>query len=295
MVAISELPQLWRSTLQRWRVINRRWKRVLNDAVAPDANEEYLFYQTLLGTWPIAAAGQPEKTVSPEYIGRIQAYMAKALKEAKMNTSWIQPNEQWDAAMNEFVASVLDPSSKNKFLPSFLPMAEEIARLGAINSLAQVALKLTVPGVPDIYQGNEIWDFSLVDPDNRRPVDYGERRRLLEELRLGLTAEAIVARAGEGLPKLHVVHQALLARQRLGPLGEYTPLDAGPHVVGFARGAGLVTVVPRLVLRGPWREESVELPEGRWRNVLTDDLLDGGTTPVRALLARFPVALLERV
>ena len=103
--------------------------------------------------------------------------MAKALKEAKMNTSWIQPNEQWDAAMNEFVARVLDPSPKNKFLPSFLPVAEEIARLGAINSLAQVVLKLTVPGVPDIYQGNEIWDFSLVDPDNRRPVDYARRRK----------------------------------------------------------------------------------------------------------------------
>ncbi len=118
-----------------------------------------------------------ETTAGPEYIARLQAYMAKALKEAKVNTSWIQPNEQWDAAMHEFVARVLDPRPKNKFLPSFLPVAEEIARLGAINSLAQTLLKLTVPGVPDIYQGNEIWDFSLVDPDNRRPVDYKRRAR----------------------------------------------------------------------------------------------------------------------
>ncbi len=103
--------------------------------------------------------------------------MAKALKEAKLNTSWIQPNEAWDAAMADFVARILDPSPRNQFLASFLPVAEEIARLGAINSLAQVLLKLTAPGVPDIYQGNEIWDFSLVDPDNRRPVDYAQRRK----------------------------------------------------------------------------------------------------------------------
>src|SRR5438105_9320136 len=188
MIAISEIAQLWRSALPRWRVINRRWKRLLDADTAPDANEEYLFYQTLLGTWPMDAAGQAEKTAGPEYISRIQAYMAKALKEAKLNTSWIQPNEQWDAAMNDFAARVLDPSPKNKFPPSFLPVAEEIGRLGAVNSLAQVVLKLTAPGVPDIYQGNEIWDFSLVDPDNRRPVDYQLRRAMLALL-TGATAE----------------------------------------------------------------------------------------------------------
>ncbi|HEY8834756.1 MAG TPA: malto-oligosyltrehalose synthase, partial [Chthoniobacterales bacterium] len=182
MLAISEVPQLWRSGLQRWRVINRRWKRNLEEASAPDANEEYLFYQTLLGTWPMDAAGRAEPSAMPEYIERLQAYMAKALKEAKVNTSWIQPNEQWDSAMSEFVARVLDSSPKNKFLPSFLPVAEEIARLGAINSLSQVVVKLTAPGVPDIYQGNEIWDFSLVDPDNRRPVDYARRREMLRSL-----------------------------------------------------------------------------------------------------------------
>ncbi|PYJ90366.1 MAG: malto-oligosyltrehalose synthase, partial [Verrucomicrobia bacterium] len=178
ILAISELPQLWRSSLPRWRTINRRWKRKLEDASAPDPNEEYLFYQTLLGSWPVDAAGRAERAASAEYIERIQAYMAKALKEAKVNTSWIQPNEEWDSAMSDFVARVLDSSPKNKFLPTFLPVAEEIARLGAINSLTQVALKLTAPGVPDIYQGNEIWNFSLVDPDNRRPVDYQQRREL---------------------------------------------------------------------------------------------------------------------
>src|SRR4051812_28547824 len=177
ILAISEVPQLWRSSIQRWRAINRRWKRKVEESSAPDPNEEYLFYQTLLGSWPLGAT-----EASPEYIERIQAYMAKALKEAKMNTSWIQPNEQWDSAMSDFVARVLEASPKNKFLPSFLPVAEEIARLGAINSLSQLALKLTVPGVPDMYQGTELWNFSLVDPDNRRPVDYQQRRDMLASL-----------------------------------------------------------------------------------------------------------------
>src|SRR5204863_6178431 len=182
MVAISEIPELWRSSLQRWGTANHRWKRMVNDLEAPDANEEYLLYQTLLGTWPMQANGEPEPVPAPDYIERIQAYMAKALKEAKLNTSWIQPNEEWDAAMHDFVARILDSSSRNKFLPIFLPAAKEIIRLGAINSLTQTLLKLTSPGVPDIYQGTEIWDYSLVDPDNRRPVDYELRRQMLKSL-----------------------------------------------------------------------------------------------------------------
>ena len=149
---------------------------MVNDLEAPDANEEYLLYQTLLGTWPMQANGEPEPVPAPDYIERIQAYMAKALKEAKINTSWIQPTREWDAAMHDYVARILDSSSRNKFLPIFLPVAKEIIRLGAINSLTQTLLKLTSPGVPDVYQGTEIWDYSLVDPDNRRPVDYELRR-----------------------------------------------------------------------------------------------------------------------
>src|SRR6266436_1846779 len=141
IVVISEIPELWRRSLQRWRVSNRRWKRTINDAKAPDANEEYLLYQTLLGTWPMQANGEPETTATPDYTERIQAYMAKALHEAKINTSWIQPNEEWDAAMRDFVAKILDPSPRKKFLPVFIPVAKEVARLGAVNSLAQILLK----------------------------------------------------------------------------------------------------------------------------------------------------------
>jgi (1->4)-alpha-D-glucan 1-alpha-D-glucosylmutase len=276
MLAISEVPQLWRSALQRWRVINRRWKRNLDDAAAPDANEEYLFYQTLLGTWPIDTAGQAEPAVGSEYIERIQAYMAKALKEAKMNTSWIQPNEQWDSAMNDFVAQVLNSSPKNKFVPSFLPVAEEIARLGAINSLSQVALKLTAPGVPDIYQGSEIWNFSLVDPDNRRPVDYQQRRALLDSSETA-SPEELLQQWPDGRIKLFLTQRLLRFRRDHPALlkqGQYLPLTVSGSLadccVAFAReheGKWIAVITPRLSSRvgfppigEKWQDTAVELP-----------------------------------
>ncbi len=212
MLAISEVPQLWRSGLQRWRGVNRRAKRMLDDAAAPDGNEEYLFYQTLLGTWPMDGSGQAVREICPEYVRRIQAYMAKALKEAKVNTSWIQPNEKWDETVNDFIRRVLDPSPKNKFLPTFFPIAEEIARLGAINSLTQVAVKLTAPGVPDIYQGNELWDFSLVDPDNRRSVDYGYRQKLLDSL-TGTNPAELIQSWPDGRIKLFLTQRLLRFRR----------------------------------------------------------------------------------
>src|SRR5213594_4054516 len=250
IVAISEIPELWRRSLQRWRTANRRWKKIVNEAETPAPNEEYLLYQTLLGTWPIAGNGAPEQNVAPEYTQRIQAYMMKALNEAKLNTSWIQPNEEWLAATRDFVAKVLDPTPKNKFLPAFLPVAEEIARRGAINSLAQTLLKLTSPGVPDIYQGNELWNFSLVDPDNRRPVDYDLRAWLLGELldtsgdRAAL-ARALVEAKHDGRVKLYLTHRALTFRRDHADLfraGAYTRLEAtaeaNEHIVGFARALG---------------------------------------------------------
>jgi (1->4)-alpha-D-glucan 1-alpha-D-glucosylmutase len=313
MVAISEVPQLWRSSLQRWRVINRRWKRDLDEASAPDANEEYLFYQTLLGTWPIDAEGRAESAATPEYIERIQAYMAKALKEAKINTSWIQPNEPWDSAMNEFVARVLDPSPKNKFPPAFLPVAEEIARLGAINSLSQVAVKLTAPGVPDIYQGNEIWDFSLVDPDNRRPVDYARRREMLQSLENAAPAE-LLQQWPDGRIKLFLT-QRLLRFRREHPLlfqrGAYLPLplrgELAESVVAFARqheGKWIAVLVPRLSSRvgfppigEMWKDTVVELPGSLSREGATElftrrDLnVEGNAVRLADALAVLPFAV----
>src|SRR5207253_2209781 len=159
MVAISELSDIWRKSLPRWRSTNRRWKKRVEEADAPDSNEEYLLYQTLLGTWPVDSSGNACSSVPADYAERIGNYMMKALNEAKINTSWVQPNEDWLCATREFVARLLAPGAKNKFLPLFLPLVNQVAQLGAMNSLSQTLLKLTSPGVPDIYQGNEIWDF----------------------------------------------------------------------------------------------------------------------------------------
>jgi (1->4)-alpha-D-glucan 1-alpha-D-glucosylmutase len=277
MVAISEMPELWRRSLQRWRLANRRWKRTINDAEAPDGNEEYLLYQTLLGTWPVQPSGLPEEAATAEYTERIQTYMAKALHEAKVNTSWIQPNEEWDAAMRDFVGRILDSSPRNKFVPAFLPVVQEIARLGAINSLSQTLLKLTSPGVPDIYQGNEIWDYSLVDPDNRRPVDYRPRREMLEALSAS-TSDELMQNWPDGRIKMFLTQRVLQFRREhvdLFQRGEYLPLVASGTFteccVSFARRLGdqwIVVIAPRLSSRigfppiaERWKDTTLEFPE----------------------------------
>src|SRR5213592_2479004 len=277
MAAISEMPEVWRRSLQRWRTANRRWKRIINETEAPDADEEYLLYQTLLGTWPIRPSGVPEAIATAEYIERIQAYMGKALHEAKINTSWIQPNLQWDAAMRDFIAKILDPSSRNKFVPILLPVAQEIARLGAINSLTQTLLKLTSPGVPDIYQGNEIWDYSLVDPDNRRRVDYNRRREMLETLPTAAIDE-LLRNWPDGRIKMFLTQRLLQFRREHVDLfhrGEYLPLRASGTLAeccgSFARelaGKWIIVIAPRLSSRigfppvaETWKDTSVGLPE----------------------------------
>ena len=255
MLAISEIPQLWGRSLQKWRTANRRFKKQIDEAEAPDAGEEYLLYQTLLGTWPVDLDGAPVSSVGQEFVTRIQRYMAKALKEAKLNTSWIQPNENWDDAMREFVARILEPGPRNKFLPIFLPVAAEIARLGAINSLAQTAIKLTAPGVPDIYQGTEIWDDSLVDPDNRRPIDYARRREMLAQIEK-VSANELMQCWPNGRIKMRLTQRLLHLRRENPELfreGNYESLNFGGELaecaIGFARRHGdraIIVIVPRL-------------------------------------------------
>ncbi|MFL6527273.1 MAG: malto-oligosyltrehalose synthase [Chthoniobacterales bacterium] len=276
MVAISELSDAWRTSVLRWRTLNRRAKKTVDDAEAPDANEEYLFYQTLLGTWPVDSSGKPEQTASPEFIQRIQEYMGKALKEAKINTSWVQPREPWDNAMRDFIATTLEASPRNRFLPALFPLAEEIAQLGAINSLSQLVLKLTVPGVPDVYQGNELWDFSLVDPDNRRPVDYSHRQQMLASL--GNTQpHELLEHWPDGRIKLLATTRLLTFRREHADLfkcGTYTPLQTlgtfADSCIAFARereGESLLVIVPRLTARvgfppvaEKWQDTAVQLP-----------------------------------
>ena len=275
MLAISEIPQLWARSLQKWRVANRRFKRKIEERDAPDGNEEYLLYQTLLGAWPINADGSAAASASPEFVSRIQEYMAKALKEAKLNTSWIQPNSEWDSAMSDFVAKILEPGSRNRFIAQFLPVVEEIGRLGMINSLAQTVIKLTAPGVPDIYQGTEIWDDSLVDPDNRRPVDYERRRQMLARLG-GVATEELLRCWPDGRIKLWVIQRLLHLRRQNAELfqeGTYEPLKVtgafADCAISFGRIHGentVIIVAPRLSsrvgfppLRERWADTAIEL------------------------------------
>jgi (1->4)-alpha-D-glucan 1-alpha-D-glucosylmutase len=280
---LSEIPERWREAVHRWAARNARHHR----GEWPDRNAEYLFYQTLVGAWPIET-------------DRMLAYMTKVSREAKAHTSWTSPSETYDAALRAFVESAMADLTFTVDVEAFVA---PLIAAGRVNSLAQTLLKLTAPGIPDIYQGTELWDLSLVDPDNRRPVDYAFRRRLLAALDRA-TPDEIMARSDEGLPKLWVIRQALHLR-RLRPAlfgadGAYRPLAAigarSGHVVAFARGDGAITVVPRLLMRleENWMNTTLELPPGRWRNTLAGDVVQG-VVRLADLLARFPVALLSRI
>jgi (1->4)-alpha-D-glucan 1-alpha-D-glucosylmutase len=282
---LSEIPDRWREAVERWTKLNKRYRR---DGL-PDRNAEYLLYQTLVGAWPIESE-------------RMIAYMEKASREAKVHTSWTNPTPDYDAALRQFIEGILNDRDFTADLEQFVrPLIEP----GRVNSLAQTLIKLTAPGVPDFYQGTELWDLSLVDPDNRRPVDYALRRRLLSELD-GMTVEEIWSRIDEGLPKLWIISRTLKLRQcqkLLNPDSSYRPLATrgakSAHVVAFARGERIVTVVPRLVINlgAKWGDTTLELPEGRWHNAFTNETLNGGEIGVAKLLHRFPVGLLcqERI
>jgi (1->4)-alpha-D-glucan 1-alpha-D-glucosylmutase len=228
--------------------------------------------------------------------------MEKATHEAKVHTSWLAPVPRYEEALRAFVFGVLGDAPFTDDLERFV---EPIVEMGHLNSLAQKLLCLTAPGVPDLYQGSELWDLSLVDPDNRRPVDYALRARLLEELQaLGPRAASVAwERRAEGLPKLLVVWRTLRLRSECPALFDgagYEPLEvAGEkarHLVAFCRGGGAVIVVPRLVARlgGGWEGVTVSLPAGRWVDRFTEVAVDGGDVRAGDLLAGFPVALLER-
>ena len=252
IAALSEMPQEWARAVRHWQRINRCHRREISGEMAPDVNEEYLLYQTLLGSWPIAAMDREEHDA---YMNRIQAYMVKALHEAKVNSSWVEPNAAWDKSVSAFVGAILESDRRNRFLPSFQPLARRIAEIGAINALSQTVLKLTVPGVPDIYQGNEMWDFSLVDPDNRRPVDYDLRRPSLAQIRTGVMATDLLESWSDGRIKLLVTTRLLQFRRdhpTLFSKGEYLPENAegslAENVIAFRRRtpeAEILVVTPR--------------------------------------------------
>jgi (1->4)-alpha-D-glucan 1-alpha-D-glucosylmutase len=268
---LSEMPDAWGRAVRRWIRVNASARTATVDGHAPDRNDEYLFYQTLVGVWPSEPADAPVPHEAPRpLVDRVQAYMEKAIKEAKVHTSWVSQDDAYDAAVRRFVERTLTGPTARAFLPAFLEFQRPVARLGLYNSLSQIALTIGSPGVVDLYQGSELWDLSLVDPDNRRPVDFPYRAELLRELEPALTTtdaevrsalvESLVETWHDGRLKLFVLASLLRARRDNPALfleGSYEPLT-GPdepsrrHLVAFARRLGAASaflIAPRLVSR----------------------------------------------
>jgi (1->4)-alpha-D-glucan 1-alpha-D-glucosylmutase len=285
LTVLSEMPQRWADVVRSWIARNEQhWQAT---STAPDRNAEYLLYQTLVGAHPVGRE-------------RVQQFLLKAVREAKVHTSWLSPDADYEAALAGFVDSLLADRTFLKELDDFV---DELRVPAQTNSLAQTLWKLTSPGVPDIYQGCELWDLSLVDPDNRRPVDYDRRRALLAELP-ALDAAAVMKRHEEGLPKLFLVHRALRVRSRnpaaFGRDGTYRAIHAeGPlaaHVVAYERGREVIAVAPRLSLRcaDGWGDTAIALPPGTWVDELTGRRHVEASVRLDDVLGGFPVALLVR-
>jgi (1->4)-alpha-D-glucan 1-alpha-D-glucosylmutase len=325
---LSEQPSAWGQALSRWSRVNKKYRVEREDEVIPDRNEEYFLYQTLIGAWPLGP-------VTPEgharFVERVQAYMQKAMHEAKVHTSWINPNPTFDEGLRNFISATLDEGRSGRFLADFREFVARVTHFALFNSLSQVLLKVASPGVPDVYQGTELWDFSLVDPDNRRPVDYGKRRQMLSDLdarraaagdNLAPFARELVEAREDGRVKMYTLAQALRARREhpgLFTAGEYLPAHAPGEreesVCAFARRHGdawALAAAPRLLTHlvgagqlplGPdvWRDGLLEAPGlapgARCRNVFTGEVLTAveqdGKPWLRLadVFAHFPVAL----
>ncbi|HEY9664496.1 MAG TPA: malto-oligosyltrehalose synthase, partial [Allocoleopsis sp.] len=299
-------------------------KTTINGLIAPDRNDEYFFYQTLLGAFPFDAADYPT------FVERMKQYVIKAIREAKVHTAWIRPNQDYETAFLEFVDRTLDDSKKNSFLASFRPFQQKIQHYGICNSLSQTLLKLMSPGVPDFYQGTELWDLSLVDPDNRRPVNFELRMEYLKEIKAktklkpkakgnGILSylDELLKQPEDGRLKLFLIYRALQTRRDYADLfqrGSYEKLSVlgslKEHVVAFTRELGdlrAIVVVPRLlttlVKEGEyplgeqvWHETRILQPPGSsaaLQNAITGQEIKGDETLwLKEILAHFPVALL---
>lgn len=326
---LSEIPKEWRQHLRTWNRLNKKAKQTINDQRAPSLNEEYLIYQTLLGIWPL---GGLSERAQPQFLERMQGYMVKALREAKVNTSWLNPDEAWENAVGEFLSRILSLRHSNVFLQDFVPFQQRISKYGIYNSLSQVLIKILAPGVPDFYQGTELWDFSLVDPDNRQPVDYLFRQQRLSELQhlqqttapLDLV-QTLLQDAESGLIKLYLTTTALHIRKSHPHVfleGSYLPLEFkgehAHHVCGFMRQNHshicmvifprlLTTLIPDQTIsplgESIWGQTSMRLPREfathSFRNLLTQEIVtpQNGPSmvglPLGMVFQHFPFALLE--
>jgi (1->4)-alpha-D-glucan 1-alpha-D-glucosylmutase len=330
---LSEMPNEWKECIIRWSRINKKLKSVIEGQWVPDRNEEYLFYQTLIGVWPIHPMNETDRDI---FKNRIISYMLKAVREAKINTSWISPNMPYEENLVKFVDALLSPPPNNQFLKDFEIFQKKVAYFGMFNSLSQTLLKITSPGIPDFYQGTEVWDFSLVDPDNRRPIDYDIRRSMLEKLRdamkmgqsnrTGFT-RALIENWRDGSIKLYVTFRTLNYRRENHQLfmeGAYIPVmgdgNLKEHVCAFAREKDekvVLVIVPRFLSylvnsmdniplgKQVWGESRIvipdEVPGDEFQNIFTGETIqrfdqDGQKVlPLSEIFANFPVAMLEKV
>jgi (1->4)-alpha-D-glucan 1-alpha-D-glucosylmutase len=321
---LSEIPDRFRAAVLRFRELNRGHKRQIENEETPGGSEEHLLYQTLAGSWPIGTLGDAERA---EYLERIQDYLQKALREAKLRTSWIRPDEEYERAISEFLAKALSMEGENPFLEELVRFQAEILRPGLFNAASQTLLKIAAPGVPDFYQGTEIGDFSLVDPDNRRPVDFAKRREMLASLDVlekngaDRLAPYLLTRLESGELKLFLVSRGLAFRRSRCELfreGDYHPVAAtgerAAQVVAFRRSLGeraALAAAARFYTRLPdppvgaraWGDSSlaIDAPPGMvYREILTGRELpvsagaDGPSLALADVFALLPVALLER-
>jgi (1->4)-alpha-D-glucan 1-alpha-D-glucosylmutase len=321
---ISELPEKWERNLKAWSRLNRNRKTTLRGREVPDRNDEYFLYQTLAGSFPVTAEHEPH------FVDRLKAYIVKAVREAKVYTEWLKPDLAYEEAFTRFVDEILRPSEGNQFLNELVSFVKEISFHGMINSLSQTLIKMAAPGITDLYQGSELWELSFVDPDNRRPVNYSQRIKLLEELkrreendRAALLKDLLV-HWQDGKVKLYVIYKALRLRRKQKELfqhGSYTALRASgkrsQNICAFERrndSAQVIVVVPRLTTRfinhqtlpsaEIWQENdlilSADAPK-RWSNIFTGQELEttdfeqNKILPLARVFDNFPVALLEVV
>jgi (1->4)-alpha-D-glucan 1-alpha-D-glucosylmutase len=318
LAALTAAPADWGRGVRHWARLNRSWKLPVHDRAAPGARDEYLLYQTLIGAWPIELMdGAWDEHVAAEFVARIQAYMTKALREAKLDSSWNDPDTEYENATAQFIARILDRDTGRLFLEAFLPLQRRVAELGVHNSLVQLVLKLTCPGVPDIYQGCELWDLNLVDPDNRRPVDFGKRTSLLEQVK-AFDAMAPAQRASQlaawrehwhdGAIKLHVLRRLLAlraAQPQLFSRGAYRPLElpgvTDDGAIAFERALGDARIVIAALLRT--RDAETVAPNLIGTVIPADgpapvELLSGvrygagAPTPTESLFTHLPIAVL---
>jgi (1->4)-alpha-D-glucan 1-alpha-D-glucosylmutase len=312
---LSEIPEEWEKQVKTWIELNRSQKNDVRGKAVPVPNDEYFFYQTLVGSYPF------DESENESFLGRVKDYMLKSVREAKLHTAWLRPDSAYEEGFLAFVEKVLEPSESNQFMKEFLPFQKWVAGYGIFNSLSQVLLKYTAPGVPDTYQGTELWDLSMVDPDNRRPVDYEQRISFLKDIKEKAQSDSLtlvdelLSTKEDGRIKLFLTHKVLQTRKEnleAFQKGDYLPLEVSgklkEHIVAFARSFGdtmAIAIAPRffttLVQPGEyplgeqvWADTHLQLPQGThssWRNAITNQTISGSGA-IGQILQHFPVALL---